>query len=660
MAVVNALAESIPINECDELGEAAVLIYESHGKVMQLLKKLIHDEVEQSEDPATLFRGNCIASKFMKAYSKLIGIPYLADTLQDLIDQVLANVGSYEVDPRKLEEGQNMDENWVRLMEAGQNCLDAITESLDACPMEFRELSLYLLEEVQKKYPDYKNAVTFVGGFIFLRFFCPAMVAPEGYRLVDDVPSLAERRGLILVSKGIQNLSNGVQFGAKEAFMMPMNEFIIRNLHQTRQFLEQVASLPEADPIGEEARDALREEITTEMKEEALESAHRLLYINQQAVVELLQEGSEDVEHEDLEKPLEEFNRLVELGESDWKEMSNIIVQNPAIIQAFCSSIQTAEVAQSLITIFEANNCTLNVLRDLIVLEAQESKSNPNMILRGNGTAFKMLRGYVEIIGLFYLQQTLGMVVKFVCNNPEGFEIDISRCEPGTTEEDIEENAQKLTDAFNEFWSQITTSVDMMPMQIRVLCKHLFEQIAEVCPEKRYSVTGDFIFNRMLGPAIVAPVSYGLMDEEPTEAGRRALILITKVILNTVHGIQIYQKEPYLNVMSHIVVECADSFQAFIDEVINVDSDATSNMSQGFEITPDLLEESVLTVSRQLQEDRTRGHVAALLTPDDRETGSVADRLQALLKDLGLPARKRNAQTKAGPQGRYQRVGAAN
>tara|TARA_R110002050_G_scaffold97842_5_gene203303 strand:+ start:1700 stop:1939 length:240 start_codon:yes stop_codon:yes gene_type:complete len=63
-------------------------------------------------------------------------------------------------------------------------------------------------------------------------------------------------------------------------------------------------------------------------------------------------------------------------------------------------------------------------------------------------------------------------------------------------------------------------------------------------------------------------------------------------------------------------------------------------MQQAYEITPDLLEESVLTVHRQMQDDRTRGHMTALLTPDIRETGSLAERLEAILKDLGLPQRK--------------------
>ena len=192
MAVAIALAESIPNNELDDLGEALVRIFgktvyysdnmpfgeiksyqiyfklflrikllrqwpfvyqfftfqlsfhfqflETHGMTMALLKVFIRDEVQNSEDPATLFRGNSIASKFMKAYSKLIGIPYLAHTLMTLTDQVLANVGSYEVDPRKLKEGEDMDANWVRLNEISQQFLDAFTESIDACPMEFREV----------------------------------------------------------------------------------------------------------------------------------------------------------------------------------------------------------------------------------------------------------------------------------------------------------------------------------------------------------------------------------------------------------------------------------------------------------------------------------------------------------------------------------------
>ena len=73
LSVVRALAEVIPIGDGDDFGESMVVIFEANGMVMKLLKHFIHEEVQNSDDPATLFRGNCIASKIMKAYSKVEG-----------------------------------------------------------------------------------------------------------------------------------------------------------------------------------------------------------------------------------------------------------------------------------------------------------------------------------------------------------------------------------------------------------------------------------------------------------------------------------------------------------------------------------------------------------------------------------------------------------
>jgi hypothetical protein len=497
----------------------------------------------------------------MKAYSKIVGIDYLRNTLGELMEQTLANVGAYEVDTRKLKEGQDLDENWDRLREATQAYLDAITESVDDCPLEFRELSAFLLKEVEKRFPKYQNALSFVGGFLFLRFFCPAMVAPEGYKLVDETPSLEERRGLILISKAIQNLSNGVQFGNKEAFMMPMNEFIVQNLHPTKKFLEVIATSPQvSEEKMQEIMDA-KQPVTDEQKDDALKIAHHLLFVNREGVNDILQGNSDEEASGDASKPLEDFKVLMDMNESDWEEIADIIVGDIAIIRAFCSSLQSQEISQALITVFEANNMTLKILSDLIKVECAEATKNPNMLLRGNGTAFKMLKCYVEIIGLDYLQKTLSMMVKFVCNNSEGYEVDPSKCEEGTSEEELKENAERLMEAVTEMWTQIVNSVDQIPVQIRILCRHLFEQVSAGAPaDKAYSVTGDFIFNRMLGPAIVTPMAYGLMDEEPSSTSRRALLLVTKVMMMIVHNVQITEKETFLRPMSHLVVDLNEGF----------------------------------------------------------------------------------------------------
>ena len=82
---------------------------------------------------------------------------------------------------------------------------------------------------------------TAVGAFIFLRFFCPAIVAPEAEGLVSTPPSKEMRRGLLLIAKIIQNLANNVLFGAKEPYMFPLNDFLTQNIYHVTTFLREIS-----------------------------------------------------------------------------------------------------------------------------------------------------------------------------------------------------------------------------------------------------------------------------------------------------------------------------------------------------------------------------------------------------------------------------------
>lgn len=48
------------------------------------------------------------------------------------------------------------------------------------------------------------------------------------------------RRGLVLVSKILQNLANGVEFGYKEAHMAILNPFIIEHLSVVHTFFDKL------------------------------------------------------------------------------------------------------------------------------------------------------------------------------------------------------------------------------------------------------------------------------------------------------------------------------------------------------------------------------------------------------------------------------------
>jgi neurofibromin 1 len=90
--------------------------------------------------------------------------------------------------------------------------------------------------------PKFQEAkYTAVGAFIFLRFFCPAIVAPESEKLVNEPPSKEMRRGLLLIAKVIQNLANNVLFGAKEQYMYPLNDFLTQNIYRVTTFLREIS-----------------------------------------------------------------------------------------------------------------------------------------------------------------------------------------------------------------------------------------------------------------------------------------------------------------------------------------------------------------------------------------------------------------------------------
>lgn len=92
---------------------------------------------------------------------------------------------------------------------------------------------------VMKRFPEAK--FTAVGAFIFLRFFCPAIVAPDAEGLIAAAPSKELRRGLLLIAKVVQNLANNVLFGAKEPYMFSLNDFLTQNIYRVTTFLREIS-----------------------------------------------------------------------------------------------------------------------------------------------------------------------------------------------------------------------------------------------------------------------------------------------------------------------------------------------------------------------------------------------------------------------------------
>jgi hypothetical protein len=53
---------------------------------------------------------------------------------------------------------------------------------------------------------------THTGGLLFLRFFCPAIFTPHKFSVVEAAPGPVALRSLILISKVMQMMANGLRF----------------------------------------------------------------------------------------------------------------------------------------------------------------------------------------------------------------------------------------------------------------------------------------------------------------------------------------------------------------------------------------------------------------------------------------------------------------
>jgi neurofibromin 1 len=116
----------------------------------------------------------------------------------------------------------------------------------------FRALCQHLWEITADRFPDSRHSV--IGSFIFLRFFCPAIVAPESIDL-DVSPDTREvRRALLLITKVIQNLANNVTFGNKEPHMKVLNGFLAENIRQVSKFLSEMAATPKFEEVADAVR----------------------------------------------------------------------------------------------------------------------------------------------------------------------------------------------------------------------------------------------------------------------------------------------------------------------------------------------------------------------------------------------------------------------
>ena len=133
-----------------------------------------------------LFRGNTLLTKSLDLHMKRIGKDYMEETLMESIRKINSINADCEVDPNRIANVADLDKHWRRLVSVTNKVWQAIAASCFRCPAELRLIFRHIRACAEDRYGDFLRTVSYssVSGFLFLRFFCPAILNPKLFALI--------------------------------------------------------------------------------------------------------------------------------------------------------------------------------------------------------------------------------------------------------------------------------------------------------------------------------------------------------------------------------------------------------------------------------------------------------------------------------------------
>lgn len=226
LPIAMALSNVVTTAQMDELARVLVTIFDAKHLLSPLLWNMFYREVEVTDCMQTLFRGNSLGSKIMAFCFKIYGSSFLHGLLNPLIEPLLDKPRTFEVDPARLTAREDIVANRMDLLEITGKIFDVIMGSAEKFPLHLRSMCHCLYQVLCKRFPNAQQSnIISVGTVVFLRYINPAIVSPQEHGIVDrDVPA-PMKRGLMLISKILQNIANHVEF-SKEQHMLCFNDFL--------------------------------------------------------------------------------------------------------------------------------------------------------------------------------------------------------------------------------------------------------------------------------------------------------------------------------------------------------------------------------------------------------------------------------------------------
>ena len=161
LPIAMALTNFVSPQYMDELARVFVTIFDAKHLLHHLLTSMFAKEVEMADCYQTMLRGNGLPTKIMSFCFKLYGSYYLYILFARILAKMsIADLRSYEVDPSRIEQHEQLDENRKHIRLLTRYVFQAIIDSAAQFPIQPRILCSCLDQVVQQRFPQHPLQVS--------------------------------------------------------------------------------------------------------------------------------------------------------------------------------------------------------------------------------------------------------------------------------------------------------------------------------------------------------------------------------------------------------------------------------------------------------------------------------------------------------------------
>lgn len=237
--IVSSIIASGFKNRFDFIGRDLTLLFEIYDITHNVLDSLMDIEWKQHSEKGTMFRGMSEIIYFMTGYSQR-SKEYLPFAVTPIVKSIIDSPIEFSIQTNERQEASFNQDQLAQLRNLCELFVNTLFSTHPYIPRYMKCLTKCLMICLGKHSQETKHRYT--GAFFFLRFLIPAIIMPHLFGILNQEPDTKTQKGLVLISKIIQNMSNNTKF--HEPTHAPINDIVLEYQHRLLSFFDLFLETP--------------------------------------------------------------------------------------------------------------------------------------------------------------------------------------------------------------------------------------------------------------------------------------------------------------------------------------------------------------------------------------------------------------------------------